>query len=79
VSEELDRLDEHVALTEERERDFDEWVHRRLAGWSQAEIREFDRWLLDESHFEFITSVRRAWMRRRLEQGGDGGSEESAA
>jgi hypothetical protein len=79
VSQKLDGLNEHAALDEEREREFDEWVRRRLSGWSAAQIREFDRWLLDESHFEFVTSVRRAWMRRRLEDGGDRGSEEPAA
>jgi hypothetical protein len=68
VSQELDGLHEHAALDEGREREFDEWVRRRLSGWSAAEIREFDRWLLDESHFEFVTSVRRAWMRRVLEE-----------
>ena len=76
---ELNDLNEHAALDEEREREFDEWVRRRLADWSAAEIREFDRWLLDESHFEFVTSVRRAWLKKRLEDGGDRGSEEPAA
>jgi hypothetical protein len=79
VSQKLNDRNEHAALDEERERDFDEWVRRRLSGLSEAEIRQFDRWLLDESHFEFVTSVRRAWMRRRLEDGGSWGSEEPAA
>jgi hypothetical protein len=79
VSQKLDDLNEHAALDEERERDFDEWVRKRLAGWSEGEIREFDRWLLDESHFEFVTSVRRAWMRKRLEDGRNRGSQEPAA
>jgi hypothetical protein len=67
VSQKLDRLDE-AALTEEREREFDDWVRRRLSSWSTDEIRAFDRWLLDESQFEFVTSVRRAWMRKSLEE-----------
>ena len=53
---------------EEREREFDEWVQRRLSAWSAAEIRELDRWLLDESHFEFVAAVRRAWMQKSLEE-----------
>ena len=55
-------------LTEVREREFDDWVRRRLSDWSTEEIRAFDRWLLDESEFEFVTSVRRAWMRKSLEE-----------
>jgi hypothetical protein len=50
------------------EREFEEWVERRLSDWSVAEIRELDRWLLDESQFEFVTAVRRAWMRKSLEE-----------
>jgi hypothetical protein len=53
---------------ESREREFDEWVRGRLAGWSAAEIRSLDDWLIDESHFEFVASVRRAWMWRTLEE-----------
>ena len=45
-------------MSEERERDFEEWVSRRLSGWSAAEISAFDRWLLDESEFELIPAVR---------------------
>lgn len=55
-------------LTEVREREFDDWVRRRLSDWSTEEIRALDRWLLDESEFEFVTSVRRAWMRKSLEE-----------
>lgn len=55
-------------LTEKREREFDDWVRRRLSDWSTEELRAFDRWLLDESQFEFVTSVRRAWMRKSLEE-----------
>ncbi len=49
-----------VALSEDRARAFDEWVARRLALWSAAELRAFDEWLLVESHFEFIPAVRAA-------------------
>jgi hypothetical protein len=51
-------------LSAERERDFEEWVGRRLSDLSIAEIRAFDRWLLAESLFEFIPAVR-ATLRRR--------------
>jgi hypothetical protein len=49
-----------VALSEDRARAFDQWVADRLAGWSPAEIRALDEWLLAESHFEFIPAVRAA-------------------
>jgi len=49
-----------IALSEDRARAFDEWVARRLSGWSPADIRAFDEWLLAESHFEFIPAVRAA-------------------
>jgi hypothetical protein len=55
-----DREFESVALSEERGRDFDEWVARRLSGWPLADIRAFDEWLLAEAHFEFIPAVRLA-------------------
>jgi len=44
-----------------------------------ADIRAFDGWLLDESHFEFISAVRGAWMRRSLEELDRVDSEEPAA
>jgi hypothetical protein len=53
-----------VALSEDRARAFDEWVARRLALWSAAELRAFDEWLLAESHFEFIPAVRAALQER---------------
>ena len=53
-----------VALSEDRARAFDEWVARRLADWSPAEIRALDEWLLAESHFEFIPAVRAALQER---------------
>ncbi len=54
-----------VALSEDRARAFDEWVTRRLSGWSAAELRALDEWLLAEAHFEFIPAVRAA-LRERL-------------
>jgi hypothetical protein len=63
---ELDDLEfESVALSEERGRDFDEWVARRLSGWAIEDIRAFDEWLLEEAHFEFIPPVRLALERRQ--------------
>jgi hypothetical protein len=53
-----------VALSEDRARAFDRWVAHRLAGWSSAEIRALDEWLLAESHFEFIPAVRAALQER---------------
>ena len=53
-----------VALSEDRARAFDEWVARRLSGWSSAEVRALDEWLLAESHFEFIPAVRAALQER---------------
>lgn len=55
-------------LTPESERAFDEWVRKRLGDWSVADIRAFDTYLLEESHFEFVAAVRRAWMRKSLEE-----------
>lgn len=51
-------------MSEEQAHQFDEWVRDRLAGWSTAEIRALDRWLVHESHFEFVAPVRQAWMER---------------
>jgi hypothetical protein len=70
---------EPAALSEEREREFEQWVRGRLSEWSIADIRAFDGWLLDESHFEFISAVRGAWMRRSLEELDGVDSEEPAA
>jgi hypothetical protein len=65
VWQETEDLDvEPRALSEERARDFEEWVRRRLSEWSTAEIRALDRWLLAESHFEFIPAVRAALQKR---------------
>ncbi len=64
---------ESVALSDDRTRDYDDWVARRLEPWSVAEIQALERWLLHESHFEFIPAVRAAWSQRAV------ASEESAA
>jgi hypothetical protein len=80
VSHEIDGLEvEPAALSDEREREFEQWVRGRLSKWSIADIRAFDRWLLDESHFELIPAVRGAWMRRSLEELDRVDSEEPAA
>jgi hypothetical protein len=63
-----------LALSAERERDFEEWVGRRLSDWSIAEIRAFDRWLLAESLFEFIPAVRATLRRRGAEAAARRGS-----
>jgi hypothetical protein len=57
-----------VALSEDRARAFDAWVARRLSGWSAAELRAFDDWLLAESYFEFIPAVRAALVARESDQ-----------
>lgn len=61
---EVDDFQESVALSEDRARAFDEWVCGRLSGWSDAEIRALDQWLLAESHFEFVPAVRAALQER---------------
>jgi hypothetical protein len=66
-------------LSAERERDFQRWVRDRLSTWTSEEIRALDRWLLAESHFEFIPAVRAAWTRKRLEELGLAASPEPAA
>jgi len=53
-----------VALSEDRSRAFDHWVAGRLSGWSLADLRALDEWLLAESHFEFIPAVRAAVQER---------------
>ena len=68
-----------AALSEEREREFDQWVRRRLSAWSIGEIRDLDQWLVDESQLEFVPAVRGAWMRRSLDELDRVDSEESAA
>ena len=53
-------------LSEERACDYDEWVARRLEAWSVTEIQGLERWLLHESHFEFIPAVRAAWTQKAV-------------
>jgi hypothetical protein len=80
VAQERDQLAvELAALSAERERDFEAWVRVRLSDWTSAEIHAFDRWLLDESEFEFIPAVRAAWKLKLLEEWGGFGSAEPAA
>jgi hypothetical protein len=62
-----------AVLSEERTRDYNEWVVRRLEAWSVTEIQALERWLLHESEFEFIPAVRAAWSEKAV------ASEESAA
>jgi hypothetical protein len=80
VSQDIDHLEVDPAeLSMEHEREFDDWVRRRLSEWTSTEIRALDRWLLEESHFEFVGAVRAAWMRRALEEPCAFDSEEPAA
>jgi hypothetical protein len=64
---------ESIALSDERTHDYNDWVARRLQGWSVAELQALEHWLLHESHFEFIPAVRAAWSERAV------ATEESAA
>src|SRR5438445_10160680 len=50
-----------------RDRDFERWVRERLSGWPVAQVVAFERWLLEEEHFEFVPAVREA-LRRRSEE-----------
>jgi hypothetical protein len=59
--------------------DFDAWVRRRLAGWTTAEIRAFEHWLFEDSRFEFIPAVHKAWRRKGLEESDSFDSREPAA
>jgi hypothetical protein len=45
------------------ERCFDEWVSRRLSGWSPTEIVGFERWLREQGEVEFLPAVREAGRR----------------
>jgi hypothetical protein len=64
--------------SEDRTRDFEAWVGGRLADWTTTEMRAFERWLLDESEFEFIPAVRAALRQKRLEESDRFGSGEPA-
>lgn len=59
--------------------EFDAWVRGRLADWTASEIRAFERWLVTESQFEFVSAVRGAWMHKRFEELDRLGSKEPAA
>ena len=59
---------ESAAWTADRERDFEAWVRGRLSDWTTVEMRAFERWLLDESLYEFIPAVRAAWRQKRIEE-----------
>jgi hypothetical protein len=67
VSQDSEPPEVELALSVERERDFEEWAGRRLSDWSIAEIRAFDRWLLAESLFEFVPAVRATLKQRGAE------------
>ena len=56
-------------LSEERTRDYNEWVKRRLESWSVTEIQALERWLLHQSEFEFIPAVRAAWSEKAVALG----------
>jgi hypothetical protein len=50
-----------------RERDFNRWVRERLSDWPMADVLAFERWLLEEQHFEFVPAVHEAWLRKGAE------------
>jgi hypothetical protein len=49
------------------ERDFDEWVRRRLAYWPTPQIIDFERWLRERELVEFLPAVHEASRQRGLE------------
>ena len=57
----------HPGEAMSRERDFQLWVAQRLAGWPARRILDFERWLLDEGHLEFLPAVRHALCERTVE------------
>jgi hypothetical protein len=57
---------ELAVLSDERARDYEDWVARRLEAWSVEEIQALEHWLLHESHFEFIPAVRAAWAQKAV-------------
>ncbi len=57
----------HPGEAMSRERDFQPWVAHRLAGWPTSRILDFERWLLDEGHLEFLPAVRDALWERTVE------------
>jgi hypothetical protein len=49
------------------ERNFDEWVRRRLAYWPTPQIADFERWLRERELVEFLPAVREASRHRGVE------------
>lgn len=54
------------------ERDFDEWVRRRLAGWPTPQVVDFERWLRERDLVEFVPAVQEASRRRDFESESEG-------
>lgn len=50
-----------------RERDFDEWVYRRLADWPTTQILDFERWLRERDLVEFLPAVHETARQRGVE------------
>lgn len=59
------------------ERDFEEWVRRRLADWPTPQIRDFEHWLLERGLTDFVPAVQEASRHRsrEAESSGDGNLE----
>lgn len=59
------------------ERDFEQWVRRRLADWPAPQILDFERWLRERDLIEFVPAVHEASRRRgsEAESAGDGNLE----
>jgi hypothetical protein len=51
------------------ERDFDDWVRRRLADWPTRQIVDFERWLRERDLVEFLPAVHEASRQRGVELG----------
>ena len=49
------------------ERNFDEWVRRRLAYWPTPQIVDFEHWLRERELVEFLPAVREASRHRGVE------------
>ena len=49
------------------ERDFDEWVRRRLADWPTPQILDFEGWLRERDLVEFLPAVHEAARNRGVE------------
>jgi hypothetical protein len=55
------------------EREFEEWVRRRLADWPTPQILDFERWLRARGLVEFLPAVHEASRRRGIELEGVNG------